>query len=182
MKAMKEKVLQAIPEFKLIKNKALREKALATWCEAMQTGGWTVADLKKMPFTLLIEKCPASMIDHVRAVTQSAVKITEAFNAIYGRKLPVKHDYLVAGALLHDVGKLLEYERKGKKFVKSAMGKVLRHPFSGVGIGYKHNLPPEVLHMIGTHSHEGDHGKRTVEGVIINHADFVNFESLKARG
>ena len=33
--------------------------------------------------------------------------------------------------------------------------------------------------MIAYHSKEGDLGKRTVEAIIIHHADFVNFEPLK---
>jgi CRISPR/Cas system-associated endonuclease Cas3-HD len=87
---------------------------------------------------------------------------------------------LVAGSILHDVGKLLEYRKTGKGYVKSHMGSLLRHPFSGQALAYKHDVPPEVLHMIAYHSKEGDLGKRTVEAIIIHHADFVNFEPLKA--
>ncbi len=64
--------------------------------------------------------------------------------------------------------------------VQSACGRALRHPFSGVGIAFGKGIPDEVLHMIATHAKEGDMGKRLPESVIIHHADFTNFESLKA--
>ena len=88
-------------------------------------------------------------------------------------------DFLIAGAILIDVGKLLEYEIVDGKLSTSNFGKYVRHPFSGVGIAQQYDLPPEVLHMIGTHSKEGDVGKRSVESQIIHHADFVSFEPFQ---
>ena len=66
------------------------------------------------------------------------------------------------------------------KLTTSNYGKVVRHPFSGVAIAARFDLPPEVQHIIGTHSKEGDLGKRTVESIIVHHADFVSFEPFKA--
>jgi len=39
-------------------------------------------------------------------------------------------------------------------------------------------LPEEVVHIIAVHSKEGDLAERTVEGTIVYHADYINFESL----
>jgi hypothetical protein len=41
-------------------------------------------------------------------------------------------------------------------------------------------VPDEICHMIAAHSKEGDLGKRTTEGFIIHHADFMSFEPFKA--
>ena len=89
-------------------------------------------------------------------------------------------DILIAGAILIDIGKLLEYQILEGKLTTSDAGKILRHPFSGVAIADRFDLPPEVLHIIATHSKEGDLGKRTVESIIVHHADFVSFEPFKA--
>ena len=89
-------------------------------------------------------------------------------------------DILISGAILIDVGKLLEYEIADGELSTSDYGKVVRHPFSGVAIAARFDLPPEVQHIIGTHSKEGDLGKRTVESIIVHHADFVSFEPFKA--
>jgi hypothetical protein len=89
-------------------------------------------------------------------------------------------DYLVAGAILIDVGKLIEYVLEDDVAVVGKTGKLLRHPFSGVALAMRFGVPDEICHMIATHSNEGDLGKRTVESIIIHHADFMSYEPFKA--
>src|SRR5690606_17839471 len=97
--------------------------------------------------------------------------------------IPVNHDVLVAGALLADVGKMLEFDKDAAgNLIKGHYGDMLRHPFSGVALCYKHGIPPEVMHMVATHSHEGDKVERTIESIIFHHADFVDFDIAKALG
>ena len=44
----------------------------------------------------------------------------DVLSEVHGQnKIPVNRDYLIAGALLADVGKLLEYEIEDGKAVKS---------------------------------------------------------------
>ena len=176
---MRERLLELIPEFDLIQDVELREKCLKTWEAAMEEGGWTPEALTRLPFTLLINPCPVSFIDHVRAVTLTAIRSAEVFDDMYGDLLPVDRELLIAGGLLHDVGKLLEYESRGDGLtVQTHAGKMLRHPFTGTELAARFGLPPEVLHMIATHAGEGDKVKRTTEATILNHADFMNFHSL----
>ena len=179
---MKRKAQSAgdlFPELKLIGNAGLRRQVAATWQDAIDSGGWSTRDLKNIPFTLLIPGIRIDLVHHTRAVTQTAVAIAENLSRNYGRAIRIDMDILVAGAILHDVGKLLEYAKQGKKVGKSKMGALLRHPFSGQALAFKHGLPPQVLHIIAYHSKEGDLGKRVTEAIIVHHADFVNFEPLK---
>jgi putative nucleotidyltransferase with HDIG domain len=178
--AMRDRLLELIPEFDLIKEEDLREKCLQTWEAAMQEGGWVPEDLSEIPFTLLINPCPVSFVGHVRAVTRTAVQSAEVFKDMYGDLLPVNMDLLVAGGLLHDVGKLLEYEKRADgTTVQTSAGKLLRHPFTGMELAARFGLPVEVQHMIASHAGEGDKIKRTTEATILNHADFMNFHSLQ---
>jgi putative nucleotidyltransferase with HDIG domain len=176
---MREELLRLMPEFKLIKDAGIREKAISVWTEAMKKGKWTFADLRRMPFTLLIERTQVNIIEHTRAVARCALEIAEVFVKEYEKKIRVNRDYLMAGALLHDVGKLFEYKKAKEKFVKSDEGKLLRHPISGAAFASQYGLPQEVVHIIAAHSKEGDGVRNTVEAVIVNHADFVNFEALE---
>ena len=97
--------------------------------------------------------------------------------------MPVNHDHLVAGALLADVGKPLEYDKDAKgNVVKGHFGEMLRHPFSGVALCHMHGVPPEVMHIVATHSHEGDTVQRSIESIIFHHADFVDFDIAKYLG
>ncbi|MDZ7261978.1 MAG: HD domain-containing protein, partial [candidate division KSB1 bacterium] len=116
---------------------------------------------------------------HVRAVAQVALKSAEILASSYRDYYTINMDYLISGVLLHDVGKFLEFQKDRKKISKSRAGKLLRHPISGAGLAMKHGLPDEVVHIIAVHSQEGEGGYRSPEAVIVHHADFMNFESLK---
>jgi putative nucleotidyltransferase with HDIG domain len=177
---MRERLLKLVPEFDLIQDADLREKCLKTWEAAMEESGWTPDDLAQMPFTLLINPCPASYIDHVRAVTLTAIQAAEVFAQIYGDRVPVNMDLLIAGGLLHDIGKLLEYENRDDGMtVQTYAGKLLRHPFTGMELAARFGLPAEVQHIIATHAGEGDKVNRTTEATLVNHADFMNFHSIQ---
>jgi putative nucleotidyltransferase with HDIG domain len=169
-----------VPEFDLIQDPELREKSLVVWEAAMQAGGWTPDVLLQMPFTLLINPCPANYIEHIRAVTLTALRTAELFAEIYGDRVPLDIDILVSGGLLHDIGKLLEYEdRADGMTVQTQYGKLMRHPFSGAALAHEFGLPMQVQHMIAAHAGEGAKVKRTPEATLVHHADFMSFESLR---
>ncbi|MFO7866503.1 MAG: HD domain-containing protein [Candidatus Aminicenantes bacterium] len=176
---MQKKLMALMPEFELIKDEDLRKKCLLIWEKAVQKGGWEVDDLKEMPFTLLIKGTSINLVEHTRAVTLCSLRIAEVMLSQYPARISLNRDILLAGALLHDVGKLFEYKREDAGFVKSESGRLLRHPISGAVFASEFKVSDEVLHIIAAHSKEGDGARRTVEAVIVNHADFVNFESLK---
>ncbi|MFZ5979790.1 MAG: HD domain-containing protein [Candidatus Zixiibacteriota bacterium] len=177
---MSDLVSRLLPEVKEIKDTNLQKKVVACWEEAIAFRGWTEELLRNIPFTLLAENVKITFIDHVRAVCRMCIALDEVLDEIHGaNKTPVNRDYLVAGALLADVGKLLEFEIVNGQPVKSDYGKHLRHPFSGVGLAYKHGVPSEVMHIIATHSKEGAGEKRLPESIIFHHADFVDFELVK---
>ncbi len=168
-----------MPEFQLIEDAELQEKTVKVWEEAMAKGNWDLSDLLNMPFTLLIEKTPVNIITHTRAVTLCSLQIADVLLKEYKKRVKINRDFLLSGALLHDVGKLFEYEKGNRIFKRSKEGQLLRHPISGAAFAYRFGLPQDVLHIIACHSKEGDGARKTVEAVIVNHADFVNFETLK---
>jgi len=176
---MDEQLFLLFPELNEFQDQDLKTKTLQVWKEALVEGGWTINDLLEMPFTLLIEKTSINLIDHTRAVTRTALAIAQAMKEVYGDRITINQDILLAGALLHDVGKLFEFAKSGGKFKKSRSGELLRHPFSGAVFAARFGLPEEVLHIIACHSKEGDGRRSTIEAIVVNHADFVNFEPFK---
>lgn len=176
---MRQELLTLFPELEKITDSELQDKTIDVWEEALKKGGWKIEDLGAMPFTLLIENTSVNIIEHTRAVTLCCVEIAEVMKEIYEEKVSINRDYLLAGALLHDVGKLLEYKKGDDRFVKSKAGTLLRHPISGAALASRFGLPEEVVHIIAVHSKEGDGVRRSIEAVIVNHADFVNFDVLK---
>jgi len=176
----KDLILRLLPEINEIMDNNLKEKVIACWNDAIEFRGWTEDLLKSIPFTLLAQNVNISFIDHVRAVCRMCIACDQVLTEIHNKnKTPINKNYLIAGALLADVGKLLEFEIKEGKSEKSEYGRHIRHPFSGVGLAFKHGLPSEVMHIIATHSKEGKGEKRLPESIIFHHADFIDFELVK---
>ncbi len=169
------------PELQWIEDQALRQKTAATWQTALNKSDLTAEDLYLIPFTLLTPNVHVSFMDHKRAVVHMAKSCGEHIMKFLGVDLKVNMDVLIAGAILCDVGKLLEYEKHDGKVIQGHYGKYVRHPFSGVALAEQHGLPPEVLHIIAAHAGEGDHVKRTVEAYIVHHCDFMTFLPFKER-
>lgn len=177
---MRKKVKEIWPEIEWIQDDELKEKIYQTWEYALEQSVLTPDDLLEIPFTLLIEGCEVTFMEHKRAVVHIAVESAKAMQKFFDDKLPINMDYLIAGAILIDVGKLVEYVLEDGQAIVGKTGKLLRHPFTGVGLAMHFGVPDEICHMIATHSKEGDLGKRTTESLIIHHADFMSFEPFKA--
>ncbi|MBN1287843.1 MAG: hypothetical protein JXB47_20760 [Anaerolineae bacterium] len=175
-------IAELLPEIHEIRDEALRVKVGAVWADAMQQSGFTAEDVARMPFTLLAENVPVSFIEHVRTVCKMCIAVAGVLSEAYGARSNIDRDVLIAGALLADVGKLFEYEDDGTGGFRFApMYQYLRHPFSGVGLCWKHDIPPAVLHVIATHSWEGEKFKRRPESIIFHHADFIDFDLVKTK-
>lgn len=180
---MREEIKKLWPELEWIKDESLREKTAMTWEKALQKSILTADDLDRIPFTLLCgPDLKVSFMAHKRCVVHIAKESGEKMNQFFGTDLPVNMDVLIAGAILADVGKLLEYELDGSgKSIQGKYGQYLRHPFSGVSLAEECGVPPEVCHIIASHAHEGDLVKRTTEAYIVHHADFMTFLPFKNR-
>ncbi len=180
---MTDRVRKLWPELEWITDPSLREKTAMTWEKALQKSVLRAEDLSKIPFTLLCgPDLKVSFMDHKRCVVHVARESGEKMNSFFGSSLPVTMDVLIAGAILSDVGKLLEYEIDSNgKAVQGRYGKYLRHPFSGVSLAEECGVPPEVCHIIAAHAQEGDLVKRSTEAWIVHHADFMTFEPFRSR-
>lgn len=180
---MDTKVHNLWPELDWIEDENLREKTAATWETALRKSVLKPEDLGKIPFTLLCgPDLQVSFMAHKRCVVHLARACGMKMNEFFGKDLPVKMDVLIAGAILADVGKLLEYELdKEGNAVQGKYGQYLRHPFSGVSLAEDCGVPAEVCHIIAAHAHEGDLIKRSTEAYIVHHADFMAFEPFKSR-
>jgi len=180
---MTEEIKKLWPELEWISDPDLREKTARTWELALERSVLSAGDLDRIPFTLLCgPDLKVTFMDHKRCVVHVAKAAGEKMNEFFRGELPVNMDVLTSGAILADVGKMLEYELDaGGKAVQGKYGQYLRHPFSGVSLAEECGVPPEVCHIIAAHAHEGDLVKRTTEAYIVHHADFMTFLPFKSR-
>lgn len=180
---MNTEIRKLWPELDWIKDDVLREKTGRTWEIALERSVLSADDLDRIPFTLLCgPDLKVTFMAHKRCVVHIARDAGEKMNNFFRDDLPVDMDVLISGAILADVGKLLEYELdKDGNAVQGKYGKYLRHPFSGVSLAEECGVPPEVCHIIAAHAHEGELVKRSTEAYIVHHADFMAFEPFRSR-
>lgn len=170
------------PELSWIKNESLRNQTCMTWALALQRSVISAKELNMIPFTLLCgPDMKVTFMEHKRAVVHISKDCGEQMNKFFTTNLPVDMDVLIAGAILADVGKLLEYELKDGKSVQGMYGKYLRHPFSGVSLAEQCGVPADVCHIIAAHAGEGNMVKRSTEAYIVHHADFMTYEPFRER-
>ncbi len=176
---MSEAVRRLWPELEWISDTDLRAKVERTWELALERSPLAPEDLERIPFTLLVPDCPVTFMEHKRCVVHIARRAAEAMDGFMGKSLPIDMDVVIAGAILADVGKLLEYEVVDGKARQSARGRYLRHPFTGVALAMECGVPDAVCHVIAAHAGEGNMVRRSVEATIVHHADFMSFLPFK---
>jgi putative nucleotidyltransferase with HDIG domain len=179
---LREEVERIWPELEWIEDDDLRRMTTDCWVYAFEQSDLTPADLEEIPFTLKVPDCPVSFMAHKRAVVHIARDAALKVGEFFGDALAVDLDVVIAGAIVADVGKLLEYEADGEGGTRqSKRGKCLRHPFTGVALAMKAGLPDEVSHIVAAHAGEGGMVTRTTEAWIVHHADFMTFEPFVHR-
>ena len=177
MKQYFEKVFGPILE--KIEDNDIKEKTIQAWVMAAEEGGWKTDEIEKIPFTLLTDTKGLNLIEHTIAVTIGAEGLANSVLETY-KSMPyeINMDYLYAGGLLHDVGKLQEFEYKDGKYQKSHAGKCARHPISGAIFASKVGLCDAIINTIANHAKEGDGRPKRIETVLIHQADFATFDPL----
>jgi putative nucleotidyltransferase with HDIG domain len=176
---MREAVEKLWPELAWIQDPTLRDQVAETWVRAFERSPLEPDDLNQIPFTLLVPNCPATFMEHKRCVVHIARRAAESMREFLGKALAIDLDTVIAGAILADVGKLLEYEKVEGEARQSDRGKALRHPFTGVALAMECGVPDAVCHIIAAHAAEGDLVKRSTEAYIVHHADFMSYLPFK---
>ncbi len=164
-----------------ISDQELRDMTVQVWVDACEQGNWdSIEEVKKIPFTLLTPSRGIGLIEHTIAVTEGAAGLAEAqIDACDKLPYQIDMDLLIAGGLLHDVGKLLEIEKDPEAgFCRSRSGRCARHPISGAILAAKAGLPDEVINIVACHAKEGEGRPQVVETVLVHQADFATFDPL----
>ncbi len=177
---MKKKIEELFSEqLKKIKDSNLQAKVVEIWVKAVQKGRWKTNELEKIPFTLMTETKGISLIEHTIAVTKGALGLANSMRESY-KKMPfeINFDWLIAGGLLHDVGKLLEIEKVREGYRKSYSGKCTRHPISGAIMVARAGLSEEIVNIVACHSKEGEGRPQRIETILIHQADFALFNPM----
>ncbi|MEM7826111.1 MAG: HDIG domain-containing protein [Candidatus Aenigmatarchaeota archaeon] len=161
---------------KMIKDKELREKVI----DFLKNPELSNKDFKKYPreemekvktlFTVAgkgtVER--GDLIKHIKCVTELCIKIANEIEEKYS--LPINLDYLIAGALLHDIMKIYEWKEEGGETKHS--GILLDHSTLAAAELYHRNFPEGVIHIVASHYGEaGPTPPRNFEALILHYVD-----------
>lgn len=163
-------VSETFPEIDEIADPDLREKVATTWSEALTESPHD--SLESIPYLPKYREYLGEEVlpTHVRQVTRLAIAIADAAAGVYGGDL-LDRDTVVAGALLHDVSKVIETPSAGAE--PNEIADLLGHPHYGQYLLARAGLPVALQHVALSHSPKTGVGIKTAEALVVWAADVL---------
>ncbi|MBX3087714.1 MAG: HD domain-containing protein [Cryobacterium sp.] len=168
----RSRIADLFPELELIKDEQLKEAVVGVWNELWQQSDFT--DLLEVPVSLKIDY---PQLKHTQAVARMAVSLAGIVAAIHGTEIDL--DVLIAGALLMDVSKLVEYKpADSAKYARTAVGALLPHGTISASLLLGKRVPMEVVHIVLAHSPNGGKEPQTVEAQMLDRLDQLDLNAF----
>src|SRR5260370_25402955 len=142
--------------------------------------------LKRLPATLKnFHPFRGGLLEHILSVTHSCLQLVEKYSAHYpDLQPPLNRDLVVAGAILHDIGRVVEFSDDPVSTQATVPGRLLWHIILGRDLVRdaardQGDIDPELLqlleHLIVTHLNLPEWGSPRLplvpECLILHHAD-----------
>lgn len=156
----KKELIKLVPEVDLISDEKIKEGLAGAIDQMERESGESIA---KFPLGHGINQ-EGSLLSHSRAIIKMGLAMADVTEAFDGNK--PNRDYIIAGCLLHDMAVIYKNERR------------LKHSFSGAFAARDNGLPEEIVGIVANHAKEGELVDRTLEEIIVYHADFAHLEIL----
>ncbi len=128
---------------------------------------------------------PGGFIEHTTATVEIALMLCKVARKVYHGK--ANQDLIVAGSILHDIFKPLEYtEREDGTYGLTPLAERLDHLTLIVAELVKRGFPLDLVHIMASHMgwQNSPIGPRTIEALIVHLADAadssLNGETLRA--
>lgn len=170
-----EIIRAAFPEIKAIEDESLRSSVLDAWETAITE--YDIDDLGAVPWLPPTQRelglDDEYLVTHVRDVTACALGLAETL--LERRTVDLSLDIVVAGALVHDVSKLAEFDGMDETAVYDLLG----HPYYGVHIAAQADLPVEILHIILSHTDRTSVEPATMEAALVRRADEIAASAIR---
>lgn len=183
---IRQGVIKALPEARLIKNQELRERLYDAWAFALgQTSFRRLEDIRGSGSTTSPPLKDGSQADHLRGVARFALAVAKEMSANFAQ-FDVDPDEVVAGGLLHDLGKAFEFDPENQKRWQANWRKTgfpaIRHPPYGAHIALSVGLPEGIAHVIGAHSGEGNLVQLSTVAILVRDGDVAFWRITEAAG
>ena len=184
--SLRRQVRDELPEVAQISDQALQDKTVEAWAFALAHSTFkSIRDIPPAGNPDTNEAKRGDQTDHLRGVARLAMGIATEMGATYP-ELHIDMDVIIAGALVHDVGKAWEFDPANRKRWRALQKKCgrpsIRHPAYGAHICLTVGLPEEIAHIAMAHSGEGELLVRSLECMIVHQADYTFWNTLLAGG
>jgi putative nucleotidyltransferase with HDIG domain len=167
---------RVFPRLDTIGNDDLRTGVCEAWSSAIEDND--IASLESVPWFPPAQRDldlpDETLVAHVRDVTAGAVALAEVL--VDRRDVNVRMDTLIAGALVHDVSKLYEFDGMAETPVQRLLG----HPYYGVHVVAAAGLPIEIAHIVLSHTSRTAVEPATLEAEIVRRADEVAAAAIRS--
>jgi putative nucleotidyltransferase with HDIG domain len=172
-------ILKLFPAIKKIKDPELSQKVILLWYKAWKRGNFPRIE-QAHQFEPARDRLTYTNVDHTNQVCQLCEELGKVLPRVLN--LPVNMDFLLAGAVLHDVDKMMIFDAKTGGFTET--GRRFSHAAMGAAMALAEGLSEEVAHIIGAHSPRFSAiPPSSVEAIVLRHLDHVTAASVYlARG
>lgn len=175
--AVRQTVLDDLPELANVQNEELQRKIVEAWAYALcESSFGRITDIPGEANPGMFRLKSGTQATHLRGVARVALGIAEDFIRTFPDAV-IDRDIVLAGGLVHDVGKAWELDPENvarwKKDGSQTGLPALRHPVYGAHVCIAVGLPEEIAHIALAHSFEGDLLNRSLECIIVQRADHL---------
>lgn len=162
-------ILMKFPYIKKIEDPGIREKVTATLYKYWKKSNYSkIEDVHQ--FEPARKYISYSNVDHTNQVCRVCHEMADTLKDIMG--IQINMDYLLAGAILHDVDKMVIFDARTGGFTE--IGRLFPHAGMGASIALMEGLPEEIGHMIGAHSVKFSMVQpKNIEALILRYADLL---------
>lgn len=166
-------VTRVFPEVGQISSAELKRKVIEIWIDVWRESPWErIEDVPKNPENV----GDRPLATHIRSVTQQALACAELVKNLHG--IDYDRDVVLAGGLLHDVSKLVEYQPAPEKATSSPRGKLIQHAVYGAHKAWEKGLPDDIVHIVISHTHNSGKRPNTWECVLVHYVDYLDSDAL----
>ncbi len=140
----------------------------------MQESKWKTLDQQP-----IVPSIGVSGLEHVNTVVQLCVGTAEILVKMHS--IQINMDYLIAGAILHDASKLVEYEPTDSNERKTKLGELGQHTIKCVSLMFSKKMPEEIIHIVLSHTPQSAAIPKTTEAVIVYFSDSTDYNVLRIK-
>ncbi len=165
----RDHIAKLFPAVGQIRDGQLREKVLRVWYNAWKRGNFPAIE-NVHQFEPARKLISYTNVEHTNQVCKVCEKLAAGVSE--SMKARLNMDYLMAGAVLHDVDKIVVFDYQTSGWTEA--GRRTPHARMGAAMAREEGLPEEVAHMIEAHSTTFSPGPpNSMEALIVRHADLV---------